>query len=147
TFLLASRNGLEAVEAEQRYQRNQKEEAQYRTAALDFAHSLQNRAYVIDQNVALVALNAAEEIGRGPNPERSGSMATGILRNLAITVATAAALGTVSADAIASGSSILMALAGAATLVATDGLRKSKPFAALSMIVSEGINRSAATEL
>ncbi len=87
TFILASRDGLEAYEAEQRYRRNQQQEADYRSAAVDFANSLQGRPEVVDPSVASAALNAAEEIGRGGNPERSGTVATGLLGNLTVTFA------------------------------------------------------------
>jgi hypothetical protein len=147
TFILASRAGLEAIEAEQRYQRTRQEEAEYRSAAVDFAQSLQHQPMVVDPKVASAVLSAAEEIGKGANPERSSTVATGILKNVTVTFVTAAALGTISAGAIATGSAVLVTVAGAASLVAAEGLKKSKPFAALAALVTQGIERTAQAEL
>jgi hypothetical protein len=147
TFILASRAGLEAIEAEQRYQRTRQDEADYRTAAIDFAQRLQNQPTVVDPKVALAVLNAAEEIGKGVNPDRSSTVATGILKNVTITFVTAATLGTLTAGALATGSAVLVTVAGAASLVAAEGLKKSKPFAALAAFVTQGIDKTAQAEL
>jgi hypothetical protein len=147
TFMLASVEGIEAIAAEQRYQRTRQEEVEYRAAAVDFARSLQNQPMVVDPKVASTILSAVEEIGKGANPERSGTVATGLMKNVTITFSIAAALGALSTGALASGSASLIAVAGAAVLVATDGLRKSKPFAALSALVARGIDQTAHAEI
>ncbi|MGY2808703.1 hypothetical protein [Bradyrhizobium sp. USDA 4506] len=125
SFILASRDGLEAYEAEQRYRRNQQQEADYRSAAVDFASGLQNKPEVVDPSVASAALNAAQKIGRGANPERSGTVATGLLGNLTVTLTVGAGIGTLSLAA-STGSPALIGLAAAATLVAAEGLKKIK---------------------
>jgi hypothetical protein len=147
TFVLASRDGLEAYEAEQRYKRNQQQEADYRSAAVDFANSLQGRPEVVDPAVASAALSAAEEIGRGGNPERSGTVATGVLGNLTVTLSVAAAVGTLSLATVGTGSAALIAMAMAVGLVATEGLKKSQPFIALSGLVTQGIDHVGRVEL
>ncbi len=146
-FILASREGLEARDAEQRYTRTRREEDEYRTAAVDFAQSFQGEAAVVDPKVATAALEAASEIGKGTNFERSGTVATGILRNLTVAVATAASLGALPVAAAATGSTALTALATAAALLATEGLKKSQSFSTLTTLVTQGIDRASKAEL
>jgi uracil-DNA glycosylase family 4 len=147
TFMLASVQGLEAIAAEERYQRTRQEEIEYRQAALGFAKSLQGQPKVIDPKVASTILDAVEEIGKGANPERSGTVATGIMKNVTVTFSIAAALGALSTGALAAGSAPLMAVTGAAVLVAAEGLKKSKPFADLAAFITRGIDKTAQGEL
>jgi hypothetical protein len=147
TFILATADGLEAIAAEERYRRTPHEEREYRTAALDFAQSLQDEPQIIDPIAASFVLGAAEEIGKGANPERSGTVATGTIKNVAITVSTAASLAAISAAAIASASPALIVGAGATVLVVGEGLKKSKPFAAVAALVSKGLDQASETEL
>jgi Leucine-rich repeat (LRR) protein len=147
TFMLATATGLELLAEEERYQRTPQEEVEYRAAAVDFAQSLQNRPQVIDPQAALFVLGTAEEIGQGANPERSGVVATGTVKNVAITLSTAATLAAISMGAIASGSAPLIVSAGAAVLVVGEGLKKSKSFAAVAALVTKGLDQASETEV
>jgi hypothetical protein len=147
TFMLATVEGAEAIAAEERYRRDPREEKEYRSAAIDFAKSLQNQPKVMNPMAASTVLSAAEEIGRGSNLERSGAVATGIVKNTTIALSIAAALGALSAGAVATGSAPLAAVADAAALVAAEGLKKSKAFAALAAFVTRGIDKGAEGEI
>jgi hypothetical protein len=147
TFISASVEGLQALAAEERYQRTPQEETEYRAAAVELAESLQKHPEIVDPKVATAMLEAAEEIGKGPNPERSGTVATGMMKNVTITFSVAAAFGALTAGAVASGYLVLVAVTGAAALVAAEGLKKSKPFAALSAAVTEGIDKASEGEV
>ena len=147
SFILATAEGMEAIAAEERYQRTAREEIEYRKAAVDFARSLQNEPRIIDPKVAAFVLGTAGEIGKGANPERSDTVATGLVKNAAITVSTAAALAALTAAAAAAGSPALLVGAGATVLIVGDGLRKSKPFAAVSALVSRGLDNAAEGEV
>jgi hypothetical protein len=95
TFILSTIEGIEAIAAEERYQRRPDEEKAYREAAVEVAAGLQNKPEVIDASAAAVVIGASELIGEGANPERSGAAASGTLLNVTITllsVATVAAL-------------------------------------------------------
>jgi len=147
TFMLATREGLESIEAEQRYRRTQQEEVEYRKAAIDFARSLQNQPTVVDSRAAAVVMTAAEDIGKGANPERSGTVATGAMKNITVTIAAGAAIGAIPVAAVAMGSTLLAVLASPACLIATEGLKKSKSFSALAVLVTMGLDTVAETEL
>ena len=142
TFISASVEGLQALAAEERYHRTPQEETEYRAAAVEFAERLQKHPEIVDPKVATAVLEAAEEIGKGTNPERSSTVATGMVKNVTITVSVAATLGALTAGAIASGYVVVTAVTGAAVLVAAEGLKKSRPFAALSAAVTEGIDKA-----
>jgi Leucine-rich repeat (LRR) protein len=146
-FILATLEGMEAIAAEERYRRTPQEEIEYRAAAVDFAQSLQNAPKVVDPKVATFVLGAVEEIGKGANLERTGTVATGTVKNVAITVSTAATLAAISAAAVASGSTALIVGAGATILVVGEGLKKSKPFATVAALVSKGLDRASETEV
>jgi hypothetical protein len=147
TFILSTIEGIESIAAEERYRRTPSEELEYRAAAVDFAQKLQSEPGVIDENVAAFVLGTVEEIGKGANPERSGTLATGTVKNVAITVSTAAVLAAISAAAVASGSPALIVGAGATVLVVGEGLKKSKPFATVAALVSRGLDRASEAEL
>ena len=121
SFILATIEGVEAIAAEEWYRRTAQEEIEYRKAAVDFAKSLQNEPKIIDPKAASFVLGTASEIGKGTNPERSGTIASGTVKNVAITVSAAAVLATLSAAATASGSSAFIAGATATVLVVGDG--------------------------
>jgi hypothetical protein len=86
TFMLGTIAGVELIAAEQRYRRRPAEETEYRKAAMDFAASLQNQPDVINPSVAAFVLGAAEQIGQGANPERSGVVGTSTIQNVTITL-------------------------------------------------------------
>ena len=121
--MLATAEGLEAIAAEERYRRTSWQEIEYRTAAIDFARSLQNEPTIIDPMVASFVLDTVEEITKGTNPERSGTVASGTLKNVAITAATAATLGAFCAAAAAYGSAAVIVSAGATVLVVGEALK------------------------
>jgi hypothetical protein len=147
TFMLATAEGIELLAEEERYRRTPQEEIEYRAAAVDFAQTLQNRPDVIEPRTASLVLASAEEIGKGNNADRSGVVATGTVKNVAITVSTAATLAALSAGAIASASPALIVGAGAAVLVVGEGLKKSKSFAAVAALVTNGLDLASEAEV
>ncbi|MBW5433225.1 hypothetical protein FXB41_00020 [Bradyrhizobium canariense] len=147
SFILASADGLEALAAEERYNRTRQEEEEYRAAAVEFAEQLQNQPDIIHPDAASAVLDSVQEIGKGSNIERSGTVASGILLNATITISIAASLGAVSAQVMTTQSLPLIAVMGAAALVATEGLKKSKPFTALAALVTKGIDTASTADI
>lgn len=144
TFMLSTIEGIEAIAAEERYQRRPEEERQYREAAMDFAISLQGNQAIIDPTAAAVVVGAAEQIGHGSNLERSGVIGTGTVQNVAIAltgVATVATLSLASGLALGAGGAALVAL------ITAEPLKKSKPFIRFTSIITEKIDAVAETEL
>jgi hypothetical protein len=140
TFLMATVEGIETIAAEERYRRRPDEEREYRAAAVDFAASLQNQPDVIDSSAASLVLGAAEQIGQGANPERSGVVGTGAVRNVTITLAAGAAivaLPVVGGFALGTGGVIAGTLG---LLVFGEGLKKSKSFADVTSLVTRGVD-------
>jgi hypothetical protein len=146
-FMLATVEGIELIAEEERYHRTPQEEIEYRAAAIDLAQRLKNSPDIIDPQAASLVLASAEEIGKGANSERSGVVATGTVKNVVITVSTAATLATLSAGAIASASPALIVGAGATVLVVGEGLKKSKSFAAVAALVTNGLDLASEAEV
>jgi hypothetical protein len=140
TFLMATVEGIETIAAEERYRRRPDEESEYRAAAVDLAASLQNQPGVIDPRAASLVLGAAEQIGQGANPERSGVAGTGAIRNVTITLAAGAAivaLPVLGGLALGTGGVIAGTLG---TLVFGDGLRRSKAFVDVTSLVTRSVD-------
>jgi hypothetical protein len=125
TFMLATVEGIEALAAEERYQRRPNEERAYREAAIEVAASLQNEPDIIEASAAAVVLGAAEQIGQGANVERSGVVGTGTLRNVMISLTVVAAVA---------------ALPIVAGLVMKDSLKNSKPFRRVTAAITGKID-------
>ncbi len=128
--MLATVEGIELIAAEERYQRPD-EERVYREAALEVAASLQNKPEVIAASAAAAVLGAVEQIGQGTNPERSGVVETGTLRNVAISLTVAAAVAALPIVGLGLGSGGLV-VSGAAALLINDSLKNSKSFGRVS---------------
>jgi len=131
TFMLATIAGAELIAAEQRYRRRPAEEREYRAVAVDFAASLQNQPDVISPDTAAFVLGAAEQIGHGANPERSGVVGTTTVLNVAITLAAVAAVpGLPFTGNLIAGTPGLIA-GGAAAYITSEVLKRSTSFAAV----------------
>jgi hypothetical protein len=147
SFMLSTAEGIEVLALEERYQRTPDEERTYRVIAVDFASSLQKQPHIIDQDAASMVLGAAEQISEGVNSARSGVIATGAIRNVAITLtagATVAAFPILGGVALGPGGAIAGGLAG---FLASESLKKSKPFAAALLPITDKLDRLADTEL
>jgi hypothetical protein len=154
TFLMSTIEGIAAIAEEERYQRRPHEEQQYRAAAVEFATSLQDRRNVIDPRAARLVLGAAEQIGRGANPERGGVVGTGAVRNVAITLAAGAAFvafPTVGALALGlggAGAAAVGTIVGTTGyLVAGEGLKKSKPFREVRELITRKIDAASEADI
>ena len=130
TFMLGTIAGADLIAAEQRYRRRPARE-NTRAAAVDFAGSLQNKPDVIDPNAAAFVLGAAEQIGQGANPERSGVVATGAVLNVAITVAAVAVVTALPVVGGLIGGPAGLIAGGLTGYMASESVKKSKPFAAV----------------
>jgi hypothetical protein len=143
TFMLGTIAGAELIAAEERYRRRPAEEREYQAAAVDFAASFQNKPDVITPNAAAFVLGAAEQISQGANLERSGVIATGVILNIAITftaVAMVTALPVVGGFIGGPGGAIAGGLTG---YMASESLKKSKPFAAVIAPIIAKLDRAA----
>jgi hypothetical protein len=85
-FIMATKEGREAIEEEERYKRRPDEERDYRAAAVAFAKILLSEPGIIQPYAAALVLAAAEQTGMGGNPERSGVVGLGTVKNVAITL-------------------------------------------------------------
>lgn len=147
TFMLSTVEGIEAIAAEERYQRRPDDEKAYRQAAVEVAASLLNKPDIIEPSAAAVVLGAAELIGEGSNPERSGVAGTGTLRNLTIALtgaATFAALPVLGGLAFGPAGVVAGTLAG---WLFSEGLKKSRPFMVVTAIITDVIDGAAEAEL
>ncbi len=126
--MLATTSGMELIAAEQRYQRRPAEEREYREAAIDFAISFENRPDIMKPAAATFVRETAGEIGEGSNPDRSSALGTGTVLNLTITLIAAAGatlLPILGGVIVGPPGAIAGGLAG---LIASESLKKSKPF-------------------
>lgn len=142
-FILSTAAGAELIAAEERYQRRPKAEREYRAAAVDFAQSLQNHPAIITPDAAAFVLGAAQQIGEGTNPERSGVVGTSVIQNVAIVLAAGAVIAAlpVVGNAIAGADGLV--IAGVPTLLASQSLIKSKPFATVIAPLIGKLNQAA----
>jgi formylglycine-generating enzyme required for sulfatase activity len=151
TFMMATTEGIESVEAWHRYRRTALEEAEFRIATDGFVNSMENQPQVIDPKVAKFARDVVNEIGTSRNagggPERGSAVAAGVVTNVMITIVSAATIGVLAAAAGASQSPPLIASAAAALLVLGEGLKKSKPFAVVAALVTKGFDNISETEI
>jgi hypothetical protein len=129
TFMLSTTAGSELIAAEHQYQRRPTEEREYREAAIDFASRLQNEPAIIAPNAATFVLGAAEQIGQGVNLERSNVVATSTLQNVAIVITAAASVAAfpIMGSVLAGTEGTIVG--GLTALLASESLKKSKPFA------------------
>ena len=142
-FVLSTIDGAELIALEQQYRRRPAEEREYRAAVVDFAASLQDKPDVITPNAAAFVLGAAEQINQGRNLERSGVIATSAVQNVAITVAAVAVVTALPVvGSLIGGSSGLIA-GGLAAFMASESVKRSKPFAAVIAPVIAKLDRAA----
>lgn len=147
TFVMSTREGIESVAQERQYRMRPSEEREYRQEAVSFAGDLQGRPDIVAPGVASLVLGAAEQIGQGANPERSGSVGTSAVRNITIALsagAAIAALPVISGLAFGPGGAIA---GGAVALLTAEGLKKSKPFMALAAHLSSRFDRMSEADL
>ena len=147
TFMLFTVEGIEAIAAEERYQRRPDEETAYREAAIEVAASLQHKPEVIEASAAAVVLGAAEQIGQGANPERSGVVGTGTLRNVTIILAVAAAVAALPiVGGLELGSAGFFA-GGQLAFLMHESLKKSKPYGRIIAPITGAIDAVAEAHL
>jgi hypothetical protein len=147
TFMLSTVEGIEAIAAEERYQRRPAEERAYREAAIEVAASLQDKPDIIEASAAAVVVGAAEQIGEGANLERSGVVGTGTLRNVTISLTVAAAVAALPiVGGLVLGPEGLVAGGGTALLM-NESLKKSKAFGGVIAAISGKIDAAAEADL
>jgi hypothetical protein len=146
TFILNTTAGAELIAAEERYQRRPKAEREYRAAAIDFAQSLQNQPAIITPGAAAFVLGAAEQISQGVNPERSGVVGTSVLQNVAVVLAAGAVVAAlpIVGNAIAGANGLV--IGGLTSLLASESLKKSKPFATVIAPLIAKLDQAARTD-
>jgi len=139
-FILATVDGAQAVEAEMRYRRLPSEEEAFRHDMVEVAQTMAAHPEVVAPEVANFLVEAASETGKGPNPARSSTAATGSIRNAAIVISYGAVI---AAIPLAAGAALGVggALgASAIVLLANEAVKKSKPFEAIRDNLTETIN-------
>ena len=146
-FVTATRIGLTALAMEAAWRRRPEQEREQREAAVEFAEDLQGKPDVIGPAEAAAVREAARQIGQGPNPERSGTVATGMLRNVAIVMTVGA---TVASLPVGGGLEFGSVGAIAGTLFAllgSEALIRSKPFGSVAHAITSRLNLLSEAEL
>ncbi|WP_152997617.1 leucine-rich repeat domain-containing protein [Methylobacterium sp. GXS13] len=127
-FILSTKEGIESIALEERYRYSPAEESLYKERALDFALELQNRPEIIEPRAARFVQEITQEIGAGRIPERSGAVATGTLKNVAITLSAVSTMASLALVATNSGSAVATVGATAGTWLTLESLKKSKVY-------------------
>lgn len=112
---------------------------------MDFAKSLIEHPDLITPEASAAVLGVVAEIGEGTNPLRSSTVATAVLRNLAITLiaaATVAAFPIVGSVTLGVPGAIAGGLAG---FLASESLKKSKPFADAVLPITNTLDKLASS--
>lgn len=147
TFILATADGMLAVAAEERYLRRPDEERRYRAAAVALTHELQTSPGVAQPSAVAVVGHAAEEIGQGRSPERSGAIGIATVRNMTIALATAGTIAALPlAGALALGNGGLV-VGGAAALFVGESFKKSRLFVRITSRIRSTIDAASEADL
>lgn len=141
SFVLATREGMSLIAAEERYGRRVEEELEYRESIRDFAAKLKDHPDVVEPRVAEFVADVANEIGQGTNPERGAVVATGTVHNMVITIASGATIAGMSAIAIATQSPLAIIGAQTASFLLAESIKKSRPFSEITKILASRIDR------
>ncbi|WP_439578423.1 leucine-rich repeat domain-containing protein [Elioraea sp.] len=140
-FILATREGNEAIAEEQRYRRRPDEERKFRAATRAFADALREHPEIIRPAAAAALSEAADAAGAGPNVARSGIVAGGAVRNVTIVLlagASASALPVIGGLVAGTVGGFAGAAAG---LFVGDAIRKSKPFEASRNLLTRHLDK------
>lgn len=141
TFIVATSAGAQMLANEERYKRDQEEQRNYVEGAGALAAALQDQPKVIGAAEAEFVAGVAQEIGRGANPERSGVVAGGAMRNVVLALSAGAAIGVAAPGAV---TTVAIAAMGAGGLAAgwliAQGVQKSKRFDAARTVMSDMID-------
>lgn len=146
-FVTATTVGQTVLAREAAWRRRPEQEREQREAAVRFADDLQGKPEVIGQAEAAAVRHAARQIGEGPNPERSGTLATGMLRNVAIVMtagATVASLPVAGALEFGSAGTVAGALFA---LLGSEALIRSRPFGSVAHAITSRLNLLSEAEL
>jgi sulfatase modifying factor 1 len=146
-FVTATMDGLGILALEERYRRRPEGERQYRADAVELAEGLQGKPEITDPAVAYSVREAAKQIDLGSNPERSGVVATSMLRNYVIVASVGA---TVAAFSVVGGLAFGPAgtIAGlAVTFLGGHALSKSKPFESVRHSITHPLDYLSEAEL
>jgi hypothetical protein len=92
TFVTNTADGASLLAAEERYRRRPEEERAYREAAVEFGEALLKHPEAIDPAAARLVRDAAQEMGAGNNPQRSGVVSETTVRNATITMVSVATI-------------------------------------------------------
>lgn len=139
-FILASAQGLELFTLERDFSQTREQSESFRSAAIAFAEELQLRPAAVDPLAAVFVAEASRAAGQGEHPERSGVSSVATILNAAITISGGAAIAALAISA----SSTKDPAGMAAALIATEGMKKSVPFAATASLFTKGFDLTSA---
>lgn len=129
-FVLATRDGNEAIAEEQRYRRRPDEEREFRLATKALADALRQHPEIIRPAAATAVSEAADVAGEGPNVARSGVVAGGAVVNVTIVLVAGASASALPVIGGFVAGPVGGFAGGAAGLFIADAIRKSKAFEA-----------------
>jgi hypothetical protein len=129
-FILATRDGNEAIAEEQRYRRRPDEEREFRAATKALADALRAHPEIIRPAAATAVSEAADVAGEGPNVARSGVVAGGAVVNVTIVLLGGALVAALPVIGGFVAGPVGGFAGGAVGLVIVDAIRQSKAFAA-----------------
>ena len=140
-FILATRDGLEMLDAEERLDLTPAEIAALRAASIDFGAVLQAHPDLVRPNVAEAVQEAAEAIGDGRNVARGAVIGLGATRPVIIALATCATVVSLPfLGAVLAGPTGMVA-GGVAALFGNEAVKKAKAFEALRSLMTRAIDQ------
>jgi hypothetical protein len=135
-FILATQEGLEIIEAADRYRQSPKEDREFRETVLALAMELQNQSSLINPEAVEFVRKTAEETVDAQDAQRVKSYRVGTGKNLTIVLLGGALIGFV-AQGLGS------ILGPAFAVFALESLKRSKPFGEVVDIGKKALGRIA----
>lgn len=129
-FILATEVGRELLADAERYRRNVEQESIYRNDGAELVEAARIEG-VIRAKEADFTRNLAQDVGRGPAPERTAVFGQSALRNFSIAIIGGGAIGAcaiMGKDLWDAGQPFFTFLGGGLGLTGVEALKKSKPF-------------------
>ena len=145
-FVTSSSDGAALLVAEERYQRDAREELEYRTAAIELADELLKHPEAVDPRAAMFIRNAASEMGAGDNLSRSAVVSKTVVRNGIITLSgvaiiLAAPIAVGAAIGAGGGAAIGAAVTSVVAWPLNEALKHTKAVKAVNTMLAQGFDQ------
>ena len=145
SFIMATRVGVENLAAANAYRYTLEHEAEKRRSQQQLLDNAKHYPDVIAEETRA----QAEQIDAEPGairPDRTVAFRAGLFTNLTITISAVAIIGAISGAVTATFEPAMGAVAAFQLLTLVEGLKKSKPFLAVSGLITEGLDNLSETD-